>query len=237
MNATKITLFLGAAVVIAGGLVVAVRKNQPESTADTRGAIGVVPQPSTSRELDPFTHVASIPATVDPSTIRFEKVKLVDLASKTQTSADPNCKQKQFRDPDGSNCEVVKVLERVKAVEADYSFIGPQLGTGEGDTHPNRQTFSVYFRPEELPISGDVAKLSHEQAESLFQVSSSRPIVQQKVVDQQNSRLCKGSYVDGNWVLADPNCKEQVQYTNRAVPATYWAVSVDARHPITVASR
>src|SRR5215472_5366035 len=120
MNATKITLFLGAAVVIAGGLVVAVRKNQPESTADTRGAIGVVPQPSTSRELDPFTHVASIPATVDPSTIRFEKVKMVDLASRTETTKAADCNERQFRDPDGSNCESLKVLERVKAVEADY---------------------------------------------------------------------------------------------------------------------
>jgi hypothetical protein len=237
MNTTKVTLFLGAAVVIAGGLVLAVRKNAPSSTADTRGAIGVVPsQPSTSRELNPFTHVASIPATVDPSTIRFEKVKMVSLASKTETATDPNCKQKQFRDPDGSNCEIVKVLERVNAVEADYSFIGPQLSTGEGDTHPNRQTFAVYFRPEEVPVNGEVAKLNHEQAQALFQISTSRPIVQEKVIDQQSSRLCKGNYVDGNWVQADANCKEQLQYTNRPAPATYWAVAVDVRHPM-LASR
>jgi len=238
MNTTKITLFVGAAVVIAGGLVLAVRKNAPSSTADTRGAIGAVPnQASTSRELDPFTHVASIPATVDPSTIRFEKAKMVDLASKTETTTDPKCKEKQFRDPDGSNCEVVKVLERVKAVEADYSFIGPQLGSGEGDTHPTRQTFTVYFRPEQVPVSGEVAKLKREQAESLFQVSTSRPIVQERVVDQQNSRLCKGNYVEGNWVQADPKCQEQLQYTNRTVPATYWAVAVDVRHPAMLASR
>jgi hypothetical protein len=179
--------------------------------------------------IDPFTHRAFIPATVDTSTIRLEKVKMVDLASKTENTMAPGCKEKQFRDPDGSNCEVVKVLEHVKAVEADYSFIGPQLGTGEGDTRPNRQTLAVYFRPEEVPVSGEVAKLNRE---SLFQVSTSRPIIQQRVVDEQNSRLCKGNYVDGNWVQADPNCKEQVQYTNRTVPATYWVVEVDVRHPM-----
>ncbi len=237
MNTTKITLFLGAAVVIAGGLVLVVRKNAPSSTPDTRGAIGVVSQPSTSRELDPFTHVASIPATVDPTTIRLEKVKVVDLASKTQSTTDPGCKQKQFRDPDGSNCEVVKVLEHVKAVEADYSYIGPQLGTGEGDTRPNRQTFAVYFHPEEVPVQGDVSRLNREQAASLFQVTTSRPIVQERVVDQQNSRLCKGSYVDGNWVQADPKCQEQLQYSNRTAPATYWSVAVDVRHPAMLASR
>jgi hypothetical protein len=39
------------------------------------------------------------------------------------------------------------------AVETDYSFIGLQLGTGEGDTRPNRQTFAVYFRPEEVLVT------------------------------------------------------------------------------------
>jgi len=227
---TKIALFAGAAVIIAGGLVLAIRKNTPASTADGRGAIGVMPSPS--RELDPFTHVASIPATVDPSTIRFEKLKMVELASKTQIVSDPqDCKERQFRDPGGPGCETLKVLERVKAVEADYSYIGPQLGSGEGDTSPNRMTFWVYFRPEELSIGGQVPKLKREQAESLFEVSTSRPIVQERIVDEPNSHLCSGNYVDGNWVQTDSNCREQLQYKTRAVPAKYWAVAVDVRHP------
>jgi hypothetical protein len=235
MNKTRITLFAGAAIVIAGGLIMAIRLNTPSSTKDVRGAIGVVPTPN--REPDPFTHMATIPATVDPSTIRFEKLKTVELASKTQTVTDPNdCKERQFRDPDGSNCESIKVLERVKAIEAEYSFIGPQLATGEGDTSPNRQTFAVYFRPEELPLSGPVEKLKREQAGSLFQISTSRPMIQERVVDEQNSHHCEGNYVDGNWVQTDRNCREQLQYTTRTVPSWYWAVAVDLRHPATLAA-
>ncbi|HKE27320.1 MAG TPA: hypothetical protein VKB88_33425 [Bryobacteraceae bacterium] len=230
MNQTKITLLAGAAVVIAGGLVLAIRMNAPASTADTRGAIGMLP--STTQESNPFNHVASIPATVDPSTIRFEKLKVVDLASKTQTTTDvQGCKERQFREPDGSNCETVKVLEHVKAIEADYSFIGPQLSTGEGEISPSRQSFSVYFRPEELPSSKPVEKLNREQAESLFHLSTSRPMVQQKVIDQQKSHFCEGNYVDGSWMQKDSKCQEQVQYTTATVPSTYWAVAVELRHP------
>jgi hypothetical protein len=238
MNKTKIALFAGAAVIFAGGLIVAIRMNTPASTTDARGAIGMKPAPSsTERELNPFTNVASIPATVDPSTIRFEKLKTVQLASKTQVTTDPqDCKDRQFRDPDGSGCETVKVLERVKAVEAKYSFVGPQTSSGEGETGPSRQTFVVYFRPEELPVSGPIEKLNREQAGSLFQISTSRPAVQQRVIDNQNSHFCKGNYVDGNWVKADPSCQEQVLYTTVTAPSTYWAVEVDVRHPL-VANR
>jgi hypothetical protein len=235
MNKTKIVLFAGAALVIAAGLIFAIRNN-PASNRDARGVIGVMSSPT--QELNPFTHVASVPATVDPSTIRFEKLKMVDLASRTQTTTDAqDCKERQFRDPDGTNCETVRVLERVKAVEADYSFIGPQISSGEGEIAPSRQHFSVYFRPEELAVSGAVEKLNREQAGSLFQISTSRPMVQERVIDQQNSHFCQGNYVDGSWVQADRNCREQVQYTMRTVPSTYWAVAVDLRHPATVATR
>jgi hypothetical protein len=233
MSKTKIALFAVVAVIVAGGLVVALRTNAPASSAEGRGTIAVPIQPSHDRELDPFTHVASIPATVDPSSIRFEKLKMVDLASRTQTTKVADCNDRQFRDPDGSTCESLKVLERVKAVRADYSFIGPQMSSGEGDTGgPNRQTFSVYFRPEELPVNGSVSNLKREQAESLFQISTTRPMVQERVVDKQSSHLCEGNYVDGNWVQTDKNCQEQLQYATRTVPSEYWAVAVDLRHPV-----
>jgi len=231
MNTTKITLLAGAAVVIAGGLYFAMRVNTPASTADGRGTIGVMPSPT--RELNPFNNVASIPATVDPATIRFEKLKMVSLASKTQVNTNAqDCKERQFRDPDGSGCETVKVLERVKAVEANYSYIGPQWSTAEGEIiAPTRQTFAVYFHPEELPATKLADKLNREQAESLFAVSTSRPMVQEKVVDRQHSRYCEGNYVDGNWIQKDSGCKDQVQYETRTVPSEYWAVNVEVRHP------
>lgn len=237
MNKTKITLFAGAAVIIAVGLILALRMNAPSSNNETRGAIGITPVTPT-RELDPFTHVASVPATVDPATIRFEKLKMVDLASKTQTTKDAqDCKERQFRDPDGSNCETVKVIEKVKAVEADYSFIGPQTSTGEGEIAPTRQTFSVYFRPEEVGVSGPVDKLKRDQAAELFQISTSRPTVQQRVVDKDHSRYCDGHYVDGSWVQNDSKCQDQVQYVMRDVPSTYWSVAVDLKHPAMIGTR
>ena len=235
MNTTKIALFAGAALLFAGGLVMVTKMNTPSSTADSRGAIGVPGPASTERALDPFTHVASIPATVDPGTIRLEKLKSVDLASKTETTTRPDCNDRQFRDPDGTSCDMVKVLEKVKAVEADFSYIGPQAGTSDVQTGPVRQTFTVYFHPEEVPATALDSKLKREQMASLFQISTSRPMVQERAIDKQNSHFCEGNYVDGNWVPADSKCKDQVQYTTTAVPASYWAVAVDLAHPAVAA--
>ena len=238
MTTTKIALFAGAAVIVAGGLGLIIKMNPSTSTNDGHGTIAApVKQAGQTDQINPYTQVASIPATVDPSSIRFEKLKVVELASKTQTVTDSqDCKERQFREPDGTSCESIKVVERVKAVEADYSYIGPQTSTGEGETGPSRQTFTVYFRPEELPVSATATKLKREQAESLFQVSTSRPMVQERVIDKQNSHFCDGNYVDGNWVQTDSKCRDQVQYANRTVPSTSWAVEVDLRHPM-VASR
>src|SRR6516162_1345441 len=98
MNGTKIALFAGIAVVAAGCLVLAIRMNTPASSTDARGAIGVLPSQN-QQELNPFTHVASIPASVDPKTIRFEKLKMVELANKTEVTSDPqDCKDRQFRE-------------------------------------------------------------------------------------------------------------------------------------------
>jgi hypothetical protein len=235
LTTTKIALFVGAAVVVAGGLILAIRMNPSTSTNDGHGTIGApVKQAVQLDQLNPFTHVASIPASVDPATIRFEKLKTVELASKTKTTTDPNCKDKQFRDPDGANCQSVAVEERTKAIEATYSYNGTVISAGE--TIPGRDTFFVYFHPEELGINGSIEKLNREQAGSLFQVSTSRPMVEQKVIDKQNSHFCEGNYVDGNWVRKDPKCQDQVQYMNQTVPSPYLMVQVDLRHPATVAS-
>jgi len=235
MNITKIVLFAGVALVIAGGLVLVMKMNTPTSTADGRGAIAAPGTASTERELDPFTHVASIPATVDPATIRLESLKTVDLASKIQTSTAPDCLDRQLRDPQSPNCDSVKVLERVKAVEASFSYIGAQVATSDTPTGPIRQSFAVYFHPEEVQAKVLDSKLKREQAQSLFQVSTSRPVVQERVIDKQSSHFCEGTYVDGTWTPADPKCKDQVQYTTRAVPASYWAVAVDLTHPVVAA--
>jgi hypothetical protein len=232
MTTTQIALFAGAAVVVAGGLVIAIRMN-PATTADGHGTIGAPVKEG--EQANPYSHVATIPAVVDPSTIRFEKMRMVDVASKTKTTTDAaKCKDQQFRDPDGSNCQTTTVEERVKAIEAVYSFSGPVIGSGEAT--PGRETFSVYFRPEEVGADGPVDKLKRDQAASFFQVSTSRSMVEQKVVYKQHSQYCDGNYVDGNWVRKDPKCQDQVQFMNQIVPSPYVTVQVELRHPVTTAT-
>jgi len=238
MNATKIALFAGAAVVVAGGLALVIRMNPSTSNNEGAGTIAAPAKPTNVQpgEVNPFTHVASIPASVDPSTIRFEKLRMVELASKTKTTIDPqHCKELQFRDPDGSNCQTTTVEERVKALEARYSFNGPEIATGEST--PGRDTFSVYFRPEEVAVDGPVEKLKRDEAASIFQVSTYRPTVEQQVVDKQHSHYCEGNYIDGNWVRTDPKCQDQVQFMTQTVPSPNLTVQVDVRRAATVATR
>jgi hypothetical protein len=235
MTTTKIALFAGAALVVAGGLVLAIRMNPSTSTNDGHGTIAapapVEPVKQAGQVDNPFTHAASIPAIVDPSTIRFEKLRTVELASKTQTTSDAqDCKERQSREPDGSTCETVKVVEKVKALEATYSYSGPVLSAGE--SLPGRETFAVYFRPEEVGVDGPVGKLKRDQAASFFQVSTYRPTVEQKIIDKEHSHFCDGSYVDGSFVRKDPKCQDQVQYTSQTVPSPYLTVQVDLRNPV-----
>lgn len=230
MKTTKIALFAGAAVVVAGGLVLAIRMNPSTSTKDGAGAMGAPVRASNVKvgEVNPFTHEASIPVGVDPSSIRFEKLKSVELASKTKTTTDPErCKELQFRDPDGSNCQTTAVLERVKAVEATYSYNSLDLPSGE--TVPGRTTFSVYFRPEEVAADGPVEKLRRDDAASMFQVSTYRPMVEQKVIDKEHTHYCTGNYMDGVWVRTDSKCQDEVQFVTQTLPSPYLAVQVDLR--------
>ncbi len=230
MNKTKTLVIVGAAVVVAIGLVFVTRTNTSTSTKDVQGAIAMRSTQTAINEVNPFTNLASIPAVVDPATLRFERLKMVELASKTKTTTDPaGCKDKQFRDPDGSACQTLAVLERVKAIEAQYSYNGPVLSAGEAV--PGRDQFSVYFRPEELAAAGAVQKLNREQAESLFEVRTSRPMVEEKVIDKAHSQFCAGSYIDGNWTRKDPNCKDQVQYITQTVASPNLMVQVDVRRP------
>jgi hypothetical protein len=228
VTTTKILLFTGAAVIVAGGLVLALRTNPSTSTSDAHGTIAA-PVAGQLDQINPFTHVVSIPATVDPSTIRFEKLSTVELASKTKTTVDTqDCKDRQFRDPDGSSCQAV--VERVKALAATYSYSGPALASGEAA--PGRDTFSVYFRPEEVRVDGPVQKLKRDQAASYFVMNTYRAMVDQKVIDKEHSRFCDGNYVDGNWMQKDPKCQDQVQYTSQTVPSPYLTVQVDLRQQL-----
>jgi hypothetical protein len=228
LNKNRIVLFVCAAAVVVIGLVFIIRTNSSTSTRNVQGTIGV-PANTQLDQHDPFTNVAYIPATVDPSTIRFEKLRVVELASKTKTTTNPEiCKERQFRESDSAYCQTVTVVERVKGLEAKYSYNGPVISSGE--TVLGRDEFSVYFRPEDVGAVGPVEKLNREQAESLFEVSTSRPAIEQKVIDKEHSQFCDGSYVDGNWTHTDPKCQDHVQYINKTVPSPNLLVQVDLRH-------
>jgi len=236
MTKTQIAIFSGAAIVVAGALVFTMKHNQPAtSTKEGQGIIGARPETDvTTAAIDPFTHTVSIPATVNPATIRFEKLKPVELASKIETTNNTSdCQDRQFRDPDGTTCGSVKVIERVKALEASYSYIGPELSAGE--TIPGRQNFSVYFRPEEVGLDGPADKLKRDQAAVLFHVNTFRSMVEQKSIDKQNSHFCEGNYVEGHWMQKDANCRDQIQYVPQMVPSPNWTVQVDVLR--SVASR
>ncbi len=222
----NILLFAGGAVV-ALVVVYAIHSSSPTSTSDVQGTIAK--RTSQTNEINPFTNVANIPSTVDPASIRFEKLRNVELASKTKITSDPNnCKDRQFRESD-VNCQTVQVIEKVKAIEARYSYSGPVVSSGEAS--PGRDTFSVYFRPEELAAAGQIDKLNREQAESLLDVSTSRPMVDERVIDKTHSRFCDGNYVDGNWVRKDANCKDDVAYLTQTVASPNLQVQVDIHRP------
>jgi hypothetical protein len=237
MSTTKIALLAGAVGMVAGGLIVGIAMNPSTSTKDGQGTIGAPVKQSNAEtaELNPFSHVASIPANVDPASIRFEKLKTVDVASKTKVTTDPqHCKELQFRDP-GTGCQTTTVEERVKAIEAKYSFNG--LAMGSGESVPGRETFSVYFRPEEVVVDGPVEKLKLDDAAAIFQISTYRPMIEQKVVDKEHTKYCDGNYMDGAWVRTDSKCQDQVQFITKTVPSPNLTVQVDVRRPATVASR
>jgi hypothetical protein len=105
-----------------------------------------------------------------------------------------------------------------------------------GESTPGRDTFSVYFKPEEVGVDGPADKLKRDQAASYFQLSTFRPMVEQKVIDKQHSQFCEGNYVDGSWVRKDPKCQDQVQYISQTVASPNLMVQVDVKHPATMAS-
>src|ERR1700689_923160 len=55
------------------------------------------------QELDPFTHFANIPAGSDVSSIKFERVRAVKVATQRKSIYETSyCKEAESRDPGGS---------------------------------------------------------------------------------------------------------------------------------------
>ena len=182
-------------------------------------------------DLHPFTHLAYLPAGTDPGTIRFERVKLVRVATRVKYTMDSNyCKQLAFRDPGGSiACPSAETEASAPAYEVTYSVTGQPLAS---DEHASPDfTFSVYFRPDELPADMQKAlvggKLSRADRTAYFAVSTYREPVRRVAIDERKSHFCEGNLVDGAWTHTDPGCKDDVSYTAVTAPSGYITVKVE----------
>jgi hypothetical protein len=187
--------------------------------------------------LQPFTHVAQIPADSDAGSIRFQKAKMVQIPTTITYTANPEyCKESAFRDPGGSMyCSFARTGTPATAYELTFSFTGSPLAS---DEFGNRNfTFTVYLRPDELPpdmrqaisaisaISRD--KRSRSDIAGSFKMSTSREPVQKIVVDEAETHFCAGNFLDGSWTANDASCKDEVHYKALAVPSDYVTVRID----------
>jgi hypothetical protein len=181
--------------------------------------------------LHPFTHFASIPATADPATIKFERVKATKVFTRVKSTTDSGyCKELQFSDPGGSiYCSYTQNESKAPAYEITYSYRGQPMAS---DEYGNRDfTFQVYFRPEELPPTLlralSTGKVNRAELATYFNVATSRLSVRAAVIDEAKSSFCEGNYMDGNWIQNDPHCRDKVSFKTVTMPADNIMVQVD----------
>lgn len=186
---------------------------------------------TTVEDLHPFTHFSLIPASSDPATIKFEKVKETKVSTKAESIMDPGyCGNLQFNEPGGSMyCPEIRYDSPAPAYEVTYSYNGEPLAS---DEYGNRNfTFEVYFRPDELPSGLRRAlaarKVNRAELASYFEVTASRLPERKVAIDEANSQFCDGNYFDGNWMRNDPNCKDSVHYKTITAPSDYLTVDVE----------
>jgi hypothetical protein len=199
-------------------------------------------------DLQPFTHVAYIPADADLSSIKMESVKAVKVATRRRSVTNKNyCDYVyRFSDPGGSMyCPQTTNESPVPAYRVSYSYKGKPMASDEyASTYSlSVYSFSVYFRPDELNpallqalSSGRVGRSS---AAEFFQLTTSRGTVPETVIDRSKSRFCEGYYfVDGYWIHTNPKCEDVVAYKVIATPSPYITVKVNPTYPrlATVAS-
>jgi hypothetical protein len=183
------------------------------------------------KDLEPFTHTVVIPAGSDLASIRLQGVKTVRIPTQTRSTTEAGyCEETAFREPGGSMyCPFVEPEAFTRAYQVTYSYEGPPLASDEyGDRH---FTFSVYFRPEELGSAEREVlsrrKSSRAYAAELFTLTTSREPETRRVIDEDNSTFCEGTYVDGLWVQTNPTCKDNVMFKTITAPSDYVTVRVD----------
>ncbi len=175
-------------------------------------------------------HVAYIPVGADLSTVKFESVKAVKVATKTSSITSASYCDQGYREPGGSIfCPSVQDEYLVPAYQVTYSYRAPAMGSDEsGNT---RFTFSVNMRPEDLDPAVlqtvSTGKINRVAAAEDFKITTSRGFDQRVVIDDQKSTFCDGRYTDGGWVHLYVRCEDTVAYKTVAVPSDYITVKVD----------
>ena len=170
---------------------------------------------------------ASIPANADPASIRFEKVKLVSVRPAVAAVA---CAEPASIEPDGSSpCPEARAEAPMAFYEATYSFNAPPLASDE--SAGRSFTFSVRFRPEELPADTrralETGKITRSDAAGYFTLSTARRPAARLAIDEGQSHLCAGSVVDGQWTHSDAACQDRVVLRAANVPSDYLTVTVE----------
>lgn len=179
------------------------------------------------KHLNPFTHIAYIPADANLSSIRVRSIRQVNVDTKLRATTDVRyCNQHL-----GQSMFCPKITSELPApaYEVTYSYRGQPLASD--DVFANTAfTFSVYFRPDEISPKLRQAissgKISRNDLAELFHFTISRPSVQQLVIDRANSSFCPGRSIHGYWVHTDPRCRDRVAHKKMAVPSPYVAVQV-----------
>jgi hypothetical protein len=165
-------------------------------------------------DLHPFTHFASIPASTNPATIKFEKVKATKVYTRLRSTMDiDNCNElRSGKTPGGSMyCPLMEDESAAPVYEVTYSYDGEPLSAKTGGGY---FTFHVYFHPGELSpaLRRAISEHKTDRAElaTNFNVTTSRLPVRVAVTDESQSTFCDGNYVDGEWAQTDPNCKDKI---------------------------
>jgi len=181
-------------------------------------------------ELRPFTHIANLPEGADLSSLKFNGIKMVKVATEQRLRMKLREGNQPWSDPGGSMyCPRVTDESPVSAYQVSYSFQGqPMVSDEYGRTD---FSFSVYFRPSE--ISPDLlralsSRRIHPTAAAEFlRFTMSRNTIRQVVIDRANSTFCEGYYADGTWSHTNPRCQDSITYTTTTSLAPYITVRVD----------
>ena len=206
----------------------------PETRRNEDVPSAMVSAPTEGREivqisdLQPFTHTAYIPVDSDLSSIKVEGIKMVKAATKLRSVTKPRDCDHPGGEPGASpNCTRTTYASRVPAVQVTYSYRAPSDESGSAWF-----TFNVYFREDEidprLRRALSTGKISRSAAAELFEITMDKGSIEELVLDEANSILCEGYYVDGSWVHANPKCEDSVTYRKVASPSPYITVKVDS---------